>query len=274
MDKTTLEKINKFTRRELKEEELYTFSVILCDNEIDRDCERFSDAALETLKSMFIGKTGIFDHKPSTSNQTARIFDTEIITDESRTTKNNEPYKYLKASAYMVRTEDNKNLIAEIDGGIKKEVSISCSAAKRICSLCGREKSQGSCGHINGKSYGGRICHTILDDVSDAYEWSFVAVPAQVNAGVTKKYSENGCEKMPSAAELPDVEKLCREIRQLAFFNGGVKAAEKAEISIEGKSVTELEALKKGYEATAHSKEMEVQLSADTQKEDMSRFRI
>jgi hypothetical protein len=79
---------------------------------------------------------------------------------------------------------------------------------------------------------------------------------------------------MPSAAELPDVEKLCREISQLAFFRGGVKAAEKAELSIEGKSVTELEALKKGYEATSHSKEMEVQLSADTQKEDMSRFRI
>ena len=99
-----LELIGQFTRKKLERDEIYTFSLILCDNEIDRDCERFSDAALETLKSMFIGKTGIFDHKPSTSNQTARIFDTEIITDESRTTKNNEPYKYLKASAYMVRT--------------------------------------------------------------------------------------------------------------------------------------------------------------------------
>ena len=37
MNKTTLDKINKFTRRELTEDELYTFSVILCDNEIDRD---------------------------------------------------------------------------------------------------------------------------------------------------------------------------------------------------------------------------------------------
>ena len=217
MDKTTLEKINKFTRRELKEDELYTFSVILCDNEIDRDGERFSDKALDILKSMFIGKTGIFDHKPSTSNQTARIFDTEIITDESRTTKNGEPYKYLKASAYMVRTEDNKNLIAEIDGGIKKEVSISCSAAKRICSVCGRDKSQGSCGHINGKSYGGRICHTILDEISDAYEWSFVAVPAQVNAGVTKKYSESADEKNAVLADAPDTEELCRNPQTCIF---------------------------------------------------------
>ncbi len=274
MDKNTLEKINKFTRRELSAEEVYTFSVILCDNEIDRDCERFSDKALETLKDMFIGKTGIFDHKPSTSNQTARIYDTELITDESRTTKNEEPYKYLKASAYMVRTEENKNLIAEIDGGIKKEVSISCSAAKRVCSVCGMDKSQGSCGHISGKSYGGRICHTVLDGISDAYEWSFVAVPAQVNAGVTKKYSDNADEKMPVYSDVPDTEKLCREIRQLAFFSGGVKAAEKAEETIKGKSITELEAIKKGYEVISRQRETEIQLSGDINKEDMSRFRI
>ncbi|MBR5512640.1 MAG: hypothetical protein IKV85_01480 [Ruminococcus sp.] len=274
MDKITLEKINKFTRREFSADELFVFSVILCDNEIDRDCERFSDKALDTLKEMFIGKTGIFDHKPSTSNQTARIYDTELITDESRTTKNGELYKYLKASAYMVRTEDNKNLIAEIDGGIKKEVSISCSAAKRICSVCGTEKSQGGCGHIIGKSYGGKMCHTVLDGISDAYEWSFVAVPAQVNAGVTKKYSENGYEKMPVSSDEPDTEKLCREIRQLAFFNGGVKSAEKAEASIVGKSVTELEAIKKGYEAISGYADTEVQLSVDIAKEDMSHFRV
>ena len=30
---------------------------------------------------------------------------------------------------------------------------------------------------------------------TDAYEWSFVAVPAQINAGVTKQYSENGMDE-------------------------------------------------------------------------------
>ena len=63
MDKSVLDKINKFTRRPLKENEVYVFSVILCDNEVDRDCERFSDEALEALKSSFTGKTGIFDHE-------------------------------------------------------------------------------------------------------------------------------------------------------------------------------------------------------------------
>lgn len=179
MDKEILEKINKFTRRALNEEEVYVFSVILCDNEIDRDCERFSDEALETLKERFVGKTGIFDHDPSTSNQTARIFDTEIVTDPSKTTKNGEIYKYLKAIAYMVRTDENRSLIAEIDGGIKKEVSISCSAAKRICSICGDDKAISSCNHIKGRKYDGKLCHTVLGSITDAYEWSFVAVPVQ-----------------------------------------------------------------------------------------------
>ncbi|MDE5570210.1 MAG: hypothetical protein K2I82_06100, partial [Ruminococcus sp.] len=187
MDKEMISKINRFTRREFQEDELYIFSVILCDNEIDRDYECFSDNALEKLKSLFVGKTGIFDHNTSTSNQNARIFDTEIITDTERTTKDGKPYKYLRAMAYMVRTDENRNLISEIDAGIKKEVSISCSAAKKVCSVCGNDKSAGKCSHIKGRSYNGRICHVILNDITDAYEWSFVAVPAQVNAGVTKK---------------------------------------------------------------------------------------
>ncbi|MBQ1339713.1 MAG: DUF4355 domain-containing protein [Ruminococcus sp.] len=195
MEKTILDKINTFTRRELREEELYVFPVRLCDNDIDRDGERFSDNALDTLKKLFVGKTGIFDHDASTSNQNARIFDTEIVTDNERVTKCGEPYKYLKASAYMVRTDENKNLIAEIDGGIKKEVSISCSAAKRMCSVCGCDKAVKSCMHVKGKSYGGKVCHTVLDSITDAYEWSFVAVPAQINAGVTKKYNYSKEEK-------------------------------------------------------------------------------
>ena len=38
-----LELINKHTRTPLTENDVYAFSVILCDNDIDRDFERFSD---------------------------------------------------------------------------------------------------------------------------------------------------------------------------------------------------------------------------------------
>ena len=66
--------INKFTRRNFSKEEIYTFTVVLCDNDIDRENERFSNEALEKLAELFVGKTGIIDHNASSENQTARIY--------------------------------------------------------------------------------------------------------------------------------------------------------------------------------------------------------
>ena len=272
MEKEILENINKFTRREFCGEELYVFSVILCDNDIDRDGERFSDNALEKLKELFIGKTGIFDHDPSTTNQTARIFDTELVTDSDRTTKNGGPYKYLKGSAYMIRTDDNKNLINEIDGGIKKEVSISCSAGKKVCSVCG--KLRGSCQHIPGKSYGGRICHTVLDDITDAYEWSFVAVPAQVNAGVTKKFTEADASEKAASARYEGEEELRRDIRRLAFIKGGRAAAETADIQTKSMNTVQLIHMKKAYEKLYGGGGIEVQLQPEARSSDSCSYKV
>lgn len=179
--------INEYTRKDLSAEEVYTFPLILCDNEIDRDNERFSIAALHKLAELFVGKTGIFDHDPSGRNQTARIYETSVITDESHPmTAAGEPYMALAAKAYMVRTSENADLIKEIDAGIKKEVSVGCAISKEICSVCGANRYEGPCEHIKGKRYDGKLCYGLLDDVTDAYEWSFVAVPAQKRAGVTK----------------------------------------------------------------------------------------
>ncbi|MBR4101743.1 MAG: hypothetical protein IKK51_07720 [Oscillospiraceae bacterium] len=210
--KDKLSKINRFTRRELTAEEVYLFDVILCDNDIDRDGECFSEAALEQMKGLFIGKTGIFDHDPRSSGQTARIFDTEIVQDAEKKTTDGRSYVCLKAHAYMVRTQANEALIAEIEGGIKKEVSVSCCAAKRICSVCGADRRESACGHIDGRMYGEKQCHTILDDIRDAYEWSFVAVPAQVAAGVTKHFSAKEDTVMEMEKRFEQQEKLLAQV--------------------------------------------------------------
>ena len=196
MDKETLNKINALTRRSFKAEELYTFPVVLCHNDIDRDGERFSDDALGEMAGLFVGKTGIFDHNPTADNQSARIYDTEVVTDAGRQTAWGGVYRYLKGYAYMVRTDANADLIKEIDAGIKKEVSVSCSVSRRICSVCGQDLTKGGCTHKRGEIYNGQPCHTVLDGITDAYEWSFVAVPAQVGAGVIKSYQEKGGIKM------------------------------------------------------------------------------
>ena len=71
--------INQLARQELKAEEVYTFSVRLCDDQVDRDFERFSPQTLEELAGLFVGKSGIFDHQWSARGQSARIYKTEVI---------------------------------------------------------------------------------------------------------------------------------------------------------------------------------------------------
>jgi hypothetical protein len=142
-----LAQLNQFTRRTLTQEEVFLFDVRLCDNEIDRDGERFSLEALEQLKTLFVGKTGIFDHNPKGENQTARLYAAELVQDPERITAAGEVYTFLKGHAYMVRTDANRDLIREIDGGIKKEVSISCAAASQTCSVCGTVSDSNFCPH-------------------------------------------------------------------------------------------------------------------------------
>ncbi len=181
-----LARINQFAKAELTAADVYVFSVRLCDNEVDRDFERFDEAALEKLGELFVGKSGLFDHQWSAEGQTARIYRTEVIREPAVKTQAGDCGCWLKAWAYMLRTEKNQDLIAEIEGGIKKEVSVGCSVARSSCSICGA--SGGSCEHVKGQYYGGKLCYFQLEDPTDAYEWSFVAVPAQRRAGVVKHF--------------------------------------------------------------------------------------
>ena len=176
--------INALARSELTEDQIYTFAVRLCDNEVDRDFERFPRASLEILAKLFVGKSGIFDHVWSAKGQTARLYRTEVVEEPGQTTTAGDPAYWLKGYAYMVRTEANQDLITEIEGGIKKEISVGCAVNRSTCSICG--SAAGSCGHRRGQTYDGQLCFFNLEEPADAYEWSFVAVPAQRKAGVVK----------------------------------------------------------------------------------------
>lgn len=185
-----LVKINTYTRREMTMADLYTFSVVLCDNDIDRDYERFADSALTQLCELYVGKTGIHDHNPTTDNQTARIYDCYVEQVQGQLTQTGDPYMRLVGKAYLPRCAKNEDLILALDSGIKKEVSIGCTASSHTCSICGQDMHTCTA-HTKGKSYDGKLCYVTLSDITDAFEWSFVAVPAQRQAGVLKSYGSN-----------------------------------------------------------------------------------
>ncbi len=181
-----LETINAQAKGTLTQEQVYVFSLRLCDDQIDRDMERFDTRALPELAKMFIGKTGIVDHRWSSDNQVARIFETQVVQEDGVT--------YIKAWAYIRRGGQADEVIADIEAGIKKEVSVGCAMGRAICSVCGSD--YGACGHHKGESYDGQVCCAILQEPMDAYEFSFVAVPAQRQAGVIKGLARgNRCLK-------------------------------------------------------------------------------
>ena len=183
-DEDELALINGLSRRELGADEVYTFALRLCDNDVDRDFERFDDETLDELAPMFVGVSGVFDHQWSARGQTARIYRTQVVGGDGTLTGDGRPYRFLKGWAYMMRTDENAALIAEIDGGIKREVSVGCAVERVVCSVCGQEL--GECIHEKGEEYDGQICCGVLTGARDVYEWSFVAVPAQRKAGVIK----------------------------------------------------------------------------------------
>lgn len=186
--------INRYSKKELKPEDVYCFSVRLCDNDVDRDNERFTNATLEALAPLFTGKTGILDHEWSAENQIARLYRVETEAPGQQNSLG-EALVILRGSAYMLRNEANQPIIDAIEGGILKEVSVGCSVRRQTCSICGEDIW--SCGHLKGQQYDGKLCYGELSDPADAYEWSFVAVPAQRNAGVTK-----GAKNIPAAFTL------------------------------------------------------------------------
>ncbi|MEW3478835.1 ParB N-terminal domain-containing protein, partial [[Clostridium] symbiosum] len=92
----------------------------------------------------------------------------------------------------------------EFPGRMRDQVAAACQVSapklarlkvireRLICSICGTDRRETYCGHCPGQEYEGKRCHIDLDDPTDAYELSFVAVPAQKGAGVIKHYGGKG----------------------------------------------------------------------------------
>lgn len=218
-----LKLINQYTRKELTAGEVYMYPVILCDNEVDRDAEYFTFEDLQKIAPMYVAKTGILNHSWSATAQHSRIIKTEVLAGTNPVTGKNfnmfgEPYYYVKAWAYTIK-QGNEDFIAKIDGGILKEVSTGFSVADKICKVCGNSYyDYENCKHIRGRTYKvegeDRVCYLRMKDPTDAYEFSFVAVPAQPAAGATKSKQTE-----PEQKEAKKVESL-RKLLEKAKENG------------------------------------------------------
>jgi hypothetical protein len=89
---------------------------------------------------------------------------------------------------------------------------VGCAVEEVLCSVCGQEL--GECAHEKGEEYNGQLCHGILKGAKDAYEWSFVAVPAQRRAGVVKSATQKAEEEARMGRRY--LKSLRREVVRLA----------------------------------------------------------
>ena len=191
-----LQKINKYTLNPVSADDVFIFKATIADNEQDdRNFMPFDLKALQDLKDLYIGKTMLKDHERKADNQIARVFDTELVTDESKRTDLGEAHTELVAKIYMIKTDANKDLIAEINGGIKKEVSTNTVPDKLVCNICGCDNMKDYCSHWPSREYPikdadgntvTRKCKMIISGAKEAYELSLVAIPAQPRAGAHK----------------------------------------------------------------------------------------
>ena len=145
----------------------YTFTVKLCDNEIDDDNERFSSQCLKQMAEMFVGKYGCIGE-----TRIAKIVSTEIVTDENKWATLHERYQWLKATVIIPRSNETEQLIEQIEHGEKPEISVACSVNTSACSICG--KTNRGCTHKPGEYYDGKLCYMTLYYPQEVFEWAFV----------------------------------------------------------------------------------------------------
>ena len=193
LDEGELALINAQTLRPLSAEEVFTFHLAACDNQIDRDFERFTEATLEELAEQFVGRPVLRDHKWSADAQTARVYAGSVEPGEG------EGVRRLVLRCYMVRSDQAAPTIAAIEGGILRECSVGLAVRRVVCSICGANQRETLCQHFPGREYDGQMCHMDLDGVEDTYEVSMVAVPAQREAGTIKSKRYGGQEPPPNS---------------------------------------------------------------------------
>ena len=168
-----LDKINQFTDRELGPDDVFVFSAVLCNNDIDDRLDKLSVECLHQIAKLSLGKFGQIGNLILAK---ARIFDSEVI-ETVKYTKLQEPLFELKVKAFIVR-KGNEKAIHDIECGKIKKVDYEIAVRKSHCSICGKDMN--ICHHIKGHYYSEYAqlendycrCYSEIDEIDVFYAFN------------------------------------------------------------------------------------------------------
>lgn len=169
----TLEAINRYTLRPVTREAVAVFGLELCNDQIDKHFSRFPVEELETINRLTPGRPLLERHDLRGTLPRGMFFRSEIKTDG----QDAHPTVSVCPDVFVLRTEGNRDFIANIEGGVYRETSIGFSFLLPECSVCGKDIR--TCDHIPGRAYKGEQCHFVMRQVVEVIEGSVVAAGSQ-----------------------------------------------------------------------------------------------
>jgi len=142
-----LAKINAFARRRLAAGEVYVGECDLCNDRVDRTFEWFPVEMLQQFAASAPGKSLLAGHDYR-SLPLGLWYDAALRRENGTT--------LLHARYYVVKTEENAHLRAQLDGGVYRHASVGFTAEDLVCDLCGASLfglNGRVCGHRPGRRY-------------------------------------------------------------------------------------------------------------------------
>ena len=185
-----MDKINKFAVTALESKDVVMYTALLIDDKITRNNTQYPKDFQKMLLSLPVGKGNFIgapilfgdtqDHQHAANAQVGRIFDAWQVVDE-------ENHTGVMAKIYVIKNEENADLIVKINSGVLKEMSIAAKVGMPICSQCGQDVRE--CPHNPGENGS----YVVMSGTGFIAEVSFVAVPGSNSAKVltddeTKKF--------------------------------------------------------------------------------------
>lgn len=161
--------VNQFSLRPLKREEYAVFRLDLCHNEVDRHFSRFPEEELVKINEMVPGRPLMERHDIRGSLPRGTFFHSTLHHEGERLS--------VRPDVYVLRTDENRDFILNIEGGVYRETSIGFAFGLPECSVCSKDLR--TCSHVPGREYENERCHYVMRDVLEVIEGSIVPSGSQ-----------------------------------------------------------------------------------------------